>query len=49
MPDASVSPGAIPSFSESASVTRSAPASAQDSVRQTWSTYRPTLSLKNMT
>ena len=42
MPLASVSPGLIPSFAHSSSVTRSAPFSAHDSVRQTCSTYLPT-------
>ena len=39
---ASVSPGLIPSFADSSSVTRSAPFSAHDSVRQTCSTNLPT-------
>ena len=38
-----------PSFSLSDSVTRSAPASAHDSVRHTCSTYLPTGALKNIT
>src|SRR5688500_820606 len=45
MPEGSVSPTPMPSFAESASVTRSAPLSAQDSVRQTCRTYVPTFSL----
>ena len=49
MPEASVSPTLIPSFSDSASVTRSAPLRAHDSVRHTCSTNLPTGSRKNIT
>jgi hypothetical protein len=42
VPVGSVSPGAMPSAALNASVTRSAPSSAHESVRQTFSTYVPT-------
>ena len=49
VPEASVPPGATCRWRQSASVTRSAPFSAHESVRHTCSTYFPTGFVKNIT